>query len=228
MPEDPDDDGREEAPSARVHRGGARGAGFQHYFSAHPTAPHATRALRFLYRGQVLNCTTDRGIFSSEGLDPGTSLLIENMELGAGDRVLDLGCGWGAIGIAAALGAPRGRTTLVDVNHRAVHLARTNVKTNHLTNVDVLQGELFAPVGEERFDLIVTNPPYKAGREVILAILEEAPAHLREEGRLLLVGKGSQGILYYQAWLTERWRSVEVLARSSGYRVLLARGPPRP
>ncbi len=227
MPAEPDDDGAEEGPSARTSRGAGRDAGFQHYFSAHPTAPHATRPLRFLYRGQVLNCTTDRGIFSSEGLDPGTSLLIENMELGENDRVLDLGCGWGAIGIAAAIGAPRGRTTLTDVNHRAVHLARSNVKINHLTNVEVLQGELFAPVGEELFDLIVSNPPYKAGREVILAILQGAPAHLREEGRLLLVGKGSQGILYYQAWLRERWRSVDVLARSSGYRVLLARGPPR-
>lgn len=201
---------------------------FQHYFTARPKVPHATRTLRFLYRGQVLTFTTDRGIFSYEGVDPGTQLLIENMELDGAESVLDMGCGWGAIGIAAAASVPKGRATLVDVNHRAILLAQQNVRANRLANVEVLQGELFLPVSGRRFDVIVSNPPYKAGRDLVLRFLEEVPSHLAPGGHLLLVGKGSQGVLFYQHWLEERWDLVEVLARSSGYRVLRARGPPRP
>ncbi len=199
---------------------------FQHYFTPKPKVGHATRTLRFLYRGRVLSFTTDLGIFSYEGVDPGTSLLIENMELEEDENVLDIGCGWGAIGIAAAVSVPQGQATLVDVNHRAILLARQNARANHLSNVEVLQGDLFAPVGERRFDLIATNPPYKAGRDLVIRALEEAPAHLTPGGRLLLVGKGSQGVLFYQRWLEERWASVEVMGRRSGYRVLKASGPP--
>ncbi|MDE1821817.1 MAG: class I SAM-dependent methyltransferase [Euryarchaeota archaeon] len=201
---------------------------FQHYFTARPRAPHATRSLRFLYKGRVLTFTTDRGLFSYEQVDPGTSLLIENMDLEGVERMLDLGCGWGAVGVAAAVGVPQGHVVMVDVNHRAVLLARENLRENHLENAEVRQGDLYHPVGDELFDLIVSNPPFKAGRDLVLRLMSEAPRHLRPGGRLLLVGKGSQGVLYYQRWLEERWTKVEVLGRGGGYRVLQASGFPPP
>lgn len=199
----------------------------EHYFTSRPTSPHQTRTLRFLYRGRILTFTTDRGIFSYEALDPGTGLLIENLELGEEEHLLDMGCGWGAIGLAAASAMPKGRATLIEVNHRAVLLARQNARTNHLSNVEVLQGDLYQPVGTTRFDVVASNPAYKAGRELVLRFFQETPAHLTERGRLVVVGKGSQGILFYQRWLEARWSSVEVIGRGSGYRVLLAKGPPR-
>jgi 16S rRNA (guanine1207-N2)-methyltransferase len=169
----------------------------------------------------------DRGVFGSSGLDPGTALLIESMEVRPTDRVLDLGCGWGPVGIAAAKAAPEGRTVLTDVNRRAIALARRNVRRNGVTNAEVLPGSLFAPVPDQKFDVIATNPPFHAGRELVLRLLQEAPEHLTEDGRLLVVGKGSQGILFYQAWLSEHWaKSVEVLARGGGYRVVEARRRP--
>ncbi|HEV2317429.1 MAG TPA: methyltransferase [Thermoplasmata archaeon] len=197
----------------------------EHYFTVRPRSPHRRRELRFLYRGEILVFETDAGVFASEQLDPGTSLLIEAMAPSATDRILDIGCGWGPIGLAAAKAAPQGHVVLTDVNRRAVLLARGNARRNKIANAEVRPGSLFDPVRDDAFDLIVTNPPYHAGRELVLRLLSEAPAHLREGGRLLLVGKGSQGIQYYQRWLGENWAAaeVEVLARGSGYRVLEAR-----
>ena len=214
-----------EAPDLPAAEGGAAA---EHYFTERPRVPHRRRELRFLYRGELLTFETDRGVFASEALDPGTALLIASMVVGPEDRVLDLGCGWGALGIAAARAALRGEVVLTDVNRRAVLLARGNARRNGLTNLTVRPGPFYRPVGADRFDLIVTNPPYHAGREAVLAILREAPEHLTERGRVLLVGKGSQGIRFYQAWLAEAWPggSVEVLARGSGYRVLEARPGP--
>jgi 16S rRNA (guanine1207-N2)-methyltransferase len=198
------------------------------YFTERPKSRSRRRNLRFLYRGQILAFEVDRGVFASSGLDPGTALLIECLDPAPADAILDVGCGWGAVGVAAAAAAPEGRVVLVDVNRRAAGLARRNLGNNRIENAEVRVGSLFAPVGQERFDLVVSNPPYRAGRPTILRLLEETPAHLREGGKLLMVGKGSQGILYYQHWLEERWGSeaIAVLARGSGYRVLEGRPPP--
>lgn len=201
-------------------------AATEHYFTERPRSPSARRELRFVHRGTMLSFQVDRGIFASTALDPGTDLLIGVLDPAPTDAVLDLGCGWGAIGIAAARLAPRGRVVLTDVNRRAALLARSNLRRNRITNAEVRIGAGYRPVASERFDLIATNPPYHAGRELILELLRQAPEHLTTSGRLLLVGKGSQGILFYQSWLAERWGSVEVLDRQGGYRVLEARRPP--
>jgi len=196
----------------------------EQYFAEQPHARSDRSERRFLYRGELLTFAVDTGIFSSRGLDPGTSLLIENLALRRKDRVLDLGCGWGAVGVAAARSAAEGRVVLTDVNRRAARLARENLERNHVRNAEVRVGSLFEPVAEETFDVIVTNPPFHVGRPFVLRILSEAPDHLSRDGRLVLVGKGSHGIRYYQEWLEAHWPGpVTVLGRGSGYRVLEAR-----
>lgn len=203
--------------------------GGEPYFAERPHARPDRRELRFLYRGDLLSFVVDSGVFASQRLDPGTALLIENMIVRPTDRVLDVGCGWGPVGVAAARAAPEGRVILVDVNRRAARLARLNLERNRVTNAEVRVGSLYAPVDGETFDLIVSNPPYRAGRPLVLALLEGARPHLAPGGRLLLVGKGTQGIRFYQEWLEAHWDGpVEVLGRGSGYRVLEARlGPKR-
>ena len=144
-----------------------------------------------------------------------------------GQTVLDLGCGWGAVGVAAARSARDGRVVLTDVNRRAVRLARLNLERNRIDNAEVRVGPLYEPVADETFDVIATNPPFRAGRSAVLAILEGAAAHLVPDGRLVVVGKGTQGIRFYQEWLAAHWDGeVEVLGRGSGYRVLEARRRP--
>jgi 16S rRNA (guanine1207-N2)-methyltransferase len=196
----------------------------EQYFAEQPHARSVRAERRFLYRGELLTFLVDTGTFSSHGLDPGTSLLIENLVLRPTDRVLDLGCGWGAVGVAAAKAATEGEVVLTDVNRRATRLARENLERNRVRNAEVRVGSLYEPVEAERFDVIATNPPFHAGRELVLRIIEQAPDHLRPDGRLVLVGKGSQGIRFYQEWLEAHWPGpVTVLGRGSGYRVVEAR-----
>lgn len=199
------------------------------YWAERPRSRSAPMERRFLYRGELLSFVVDAGVFSSRGIDPGTALLIENLRLKEDDRVLDLGCGWGAVGVAAAKSSPHGHVVLTEVNHRAAGLARQNLQRNRVPNAEVRVGPFYVPVAEDRFDVIATNPPYRIGREGILRILSEAPEHLRPGGRLLVVGKGSEGIRYYQEWLRLHWPGpVEVLGRGSGYRVVEAHTAPRP
>jgi len=200
------------------------GAVSDQYFAEQPRVRSERSERRFLYRGELLTFVVDTGIFSSHGLDPGTALLIENLALRPTDRVLDLGCGWGAVGVAAAKSASQGHIVLTDVNRRAARLARENLERNRVKNAEVRVGSLFAPVTNETFDVIATNPPFHAGRALVLRILAGAPDHLAPDGRIVLVGKGSQGIRFYQQWLEEHWPGpVSVLGRGSGYRVLEAR-----
>ena len=209
-------------------RPGAEPPGAEQYFAEHPHARPNRRELRFLYRGDLLSFVVDAGVFASQRLDPGTALLIENLGLRPTDRVLDLGCGWGAVGVAAARSAVRGEVVLTDVNRRAARLAEENLARNGVRNAAVRVGRSFEPVGDERFDVVATNPPYRAGRELVLGILAEAPRHLAPGGRLLVVGKGSQGIRFYQGWLETHWApDVRVVDRRSGYRVLEASAPAR-
>jgi len=203
--------------------------GAQTYFSERPRVRSARTELRFLYRGELLAFAVDRGVFAGRELDTGTALLIENLGVERKDRVLDLGCGWRAVGVAAAKSAPEGHVVLTDVNRRAARLARENLERNRVRNAEVRVGPTYEPVLGESFDLIATNPPFRAGREHVLRILDEAPGYLRPGGRLVLVGKGSLGIRFYQAWLAEHWApNVRIAARGSGYRVLEATLPPAP
>jgi 16S rRNA (guanine1207-N2)-methyltransferase len=199
----------------------------EHYFVERPRSASRPTDHRFLYRGRVLTFSVDAGVFAAHGLDPGTDLLIETFQLRPTDRVLDLGCGWGPVGVAAARAVPEGSVLMTDVNRRAVALARRNVRRNSIANAEVRPGSLFVPARDERFDAIVTNPPYHVGRPFILELLAQAPGHLTDTGVLWIVGKGSQGIRFYQAWLEEHWPgTVEVAGRRSGYRVLVARRSP--
>ena len=197
------------------------------YFAEQPRSRSERAERRFLYRGELLTFVVDTGIFSSHGLDPGTALLIENLTLRPTDRVLDLGCGCGAVGVAAAKSALEGHVVLTDVNRRAARLARENLERNRVKNAEVRVGSLFAPVANETFDVIATNPPFHAGRALVLRLLSGASDHLAPDGRIVLVGKGSQGIRFYQEWLESHWPGpVSVLGRGSGYRVLEARQSP--
>ena len=204
-------------------------AAAEQYFAERPHARSARHRLRFLYRGELLSFVVDTGVFASHGLDPGTALLIEHLAAPAGGRILDLGCGWGPVGVAAAKSSPTGSVILTDVNRRAARLAERNLAGNGIGNAEVRVGRLYEPVATERFDLIAANPPYRAGRATVVELLRGAPEHLRPGGRLLIVGKGSQGIRYYQEWLARAWGAgLAVVGRRAGYRVLDVPAPRRP
>jgi 16S rRNA (guanine1207-N2)-methyltransferase len=194
----------------------------EHYFSEHPTAEGGRHALTVALRGYEVHLVTEAGVFSRFHVDRGTTLLIQHMEIGTSDQVLDLGCGYGVVGVVAALLAQEGRATLVDVNERAVRLAQENLRRNKIENAEVLHGDGLVPVVERRFDVIALNPPIRAGNAVVHRLIQEARDHLTSGGRFYLVGRTQQGVVRLAAKMMEIFGQVHEIAKGGGYRVYVA------
>lgn len=166
---------------------------------------------------------TDAGVFSRAGIDHGTELLLEALVLPAGARVLvDLGCGYGPIGLAMAAMAPEARVYLIDPNERACELARANAGRNGLPNIEVLQGEGLALVPDQ-IDLIATNPPIRAGKKVVYGLMREAAGRLVAGGELWTVIRTSQGAKSLEAELRRLFPEVEEVEKGGGFRVYRGR-----
>ncbi|HUU55585.1 MAG TPA: methyltransferase [Armatimonadota bacterium] len=194
-----------------------------HYFSEKPAARGRRQIIEADLRGFTIKLITEAGVFSRERVDRGTRLLINHVAVQPADSVLDLGCGYGVVGVVAALLAPEGRVTLVDINHRAVALARRNLTLNTIANAEVLQGDGFAPVAGRAFDLIAFNPPIRAGSHVVHRLIEEASHHLAAGGRLYLVGRTKQGVIRISEKMSEVFGAADEIAKGGGYRLYLSR-----
>lgn len=192
----------------------------EHYSSARPTSRRRPAEVSVTVRGLRLTLRTDAGVFSRGSLDRGTELLIEALALGPCELVLDLGCGYGAIGIAAAKLSSGGHVVLTDVNQRAARLAEANLRANGVANAEVRVGNLYEPVAGMAFDHIVCNPPLRAGRAVVDRIVAEAPAHLLEGGKLWLVARTRQGADALRGRMGRALGGAEIVRRGSGYKVL--------
>jgi len=193
-----------------------------HYFSERPASAGGRRVLTTELRGFEIRLVTEAGVFSRESVDRGTRLLIKHMEVGPTDRFLDLGCGYGVVGVVAARLAPQGHVTLVDINERAVALARENLAGNGMTNAEALQGDGFAPVADRVFDVIALNPPIRAGLAVVYSLIEQAHAQLAPGGRFYLVGRTKQGVLRIAEKMRQGFGNAEEVAKGGGYRLYLS------
>jgi 16S rRNA (guanine1207-N2)-methyltransferase len=192
--------------------------GNNQYFENVPTSERRPQEVRVHVRGVDLAITTDSGVFSKKGLDFGSRLLIETVQLPETGTVVDLGCGYGVI--AAALGQvyPSSDWVLLDVNQRAVELAVKN--TSHLgSRVRAYQSDGFAANPNLRAEAIVLNPPIRAGKSVIYRLFEEAKAHLNPGGCLWIVIHKKHGAASAKAKLATLFDTVELVARESGYHV---------
>jgi 16S rRNA (guanine1207-N2)-methyltransferase len=196
--------------------------GEEHYFSEHPAAAGGRRELTVVMRGQRVRLVTEAGVFSRSRVDPGTKLLLQHMQVEKADRVLDLGCGYGVVGVLAGLLAPEGRVTMVDINERAAELADENARGNGIENAEALHGDGFAPVAGRTFDVIALNPPIRAGNAVVHRLIEEARAHLASGGCFYLVGRTQQGVVRLAAKMAEVFAEVREVAKGGGYRLYVA------
>lgn len=193
-----------------------------HYFTERPRSKAHFGLIRTHLRGKPFDFMTASGVFSKDRIDLGTRLLIESMVLPEKGCVLDIGCGYGAVGIAAAVFNPNLHVAMVDINVRAVRLARQNAGLNHAWNVAIRRGRFYEPVRDTVFDCVLSNPPVSAGMKTVEAIITEAPAHLSCGATLQMVVKSKIGGKRLQSIFKEAFGNVEVLARESGYRVLVS------
>jgi 16S rRNA (guanine1207-N2)-methyltransferase len=138
-------------------------------------------------REQQLHFCSTWGIFSPREIDEGTRLLLDYIDIAEDADSLDIGCGYGPIGITLAKLAPKGKHLMVDKDFIAVEYANKNIKKNHLDNAEAILSNAFDQVGDRKFDVIVSNIPAKVGKEMLLLILYDALAHLKPGGEFYVV-----------------------------------------
>jgi 16S rRNA (guanine1207-N2)-methyltransferase len=191
-----------------------------HYFSSNPDAPSQPASFRAEVRGFTLGLTSDAGTFSHGRIDSGSRLLAEKMQLGSARDILDLGCGWGILGIMAARITPDAHVVMVDVNPRACELAVANAAANGAANVEVLCGDAPEALGERTFDAVITNPPIRAGKAGLMRLLADAAGRLREGGSLWLVIRTDKGAKSLTRDLGQWFASVQTVEMRAGYRIV--------
>jgi len=194
----------------------------EHYFSSEPKAPSRPITIFARLRGKGYTFLSDRSVFSRGAVDAGTRLLIETVEVEDCRRALDWGCGYGAIGLVLADQFPHLEVTLIDINPRAVALAQANAQRWGLQNVRVLLSDGYAALQGEIFDAILSNPPVRAGKKVLWALIEGAKDHLGSGGSLWLVQRTRMGAKSTLRKMEEVFGAAETVDIQGGYRVLRA------
>lgn len=193
-----------------------------HYYSQSPEVKHNRQVHEASLRGFSFRFMTDAGVFSKSGIDYGSQVLIDALELNINAKVLDVGCGYGPIGLTTAKLAENGQVTMIDINERAVELSRENAKLNGINNVTVLQSDLYEAVKHLMFDTIVTNPPIRAGKAVVHRIFEEGYELLEQGGSMWVVIQKKQGAPSAKAKLESLFADVEEVTKDKGYRIFRA------
>lgn len=188
----------------------------EHYYTAAPTAAHDLRTVKVTWNGLTVAFDTDAGVFSKDDLDIGTRALLDAAEVSG--RILDLGCGWGPVGIFLKKQDPTRELVLTDVNTRAADLARKNARRCGV-DVTVVSGDGFEAV-EGTFDHILTNPPIRAGKETIYRFFAESKEHLNSGGILWIVIRKQQGAPSAVKYLESIGFKVTKAAHEKGFWVL--------
>ncbi|KGX85392.1 class I SAM-dependent methyltransferase [Pontibacillus litoralis] len=195
----------------------------EHYYSKKPGTNSAPKQWTFKLRGKNLRFTTDHGVFSKDEVDFGSRTLLEVFrEPDVQGDFLDLGCGYGPIGIALGIDFPQRRVVMVDVNERALELAQQNACNNNAANVELVASDQFEAISKRDFAAIVTNPPIRAGKKVVHSMLEQSHRALLPKGELWVVIQKKQGAPSAKALLNELFPEVEVVVRNKGYYVFKA------
>jgi len=195
----------------------------EHYYSQRPRTASDKRIHETELRGRKLRFATDAGVFSKTGIDYGSRALIEAMEIPNGARVLDVGCGYGPIGLSAAALHAGAAVTMIDINERAIALTRENAELNGLLDhVEAIQSDVYEAVSGRTFDVILTNPPIRAGKAVVHRILEEGAELLAPGGSIWVVIQKKQGSPSAAAKLEEVYGNCLEVTKDKGYRILKA------
>jgi 16S rRNA G1207 methylase RsmC len=190
-----------------------------HYFTADPAAPFQRTPVRADVWGLELELTSGSGVFAQGRLDVGTAVLFRETDPPAGGRILDLGCGYGVIGLAVCTASPGATVTGVDVNRRAVLLANENAAALGVADrFTAMTPEEVPP--DAVFDEIWSNPPIRIGKSALHGLLLTWLPRLRPGGRAVMVVGKNLGADSLQRWLGEQGYPTERLASAKGFRVL--------
>lgn len=191
-----------------------------HYYTNNVDLKSQQTHIHFQYREHQITFISDIGVFSKERIDYGSRVLLDSMTITSSQKtLLDVGCGYGTLGISLKKEYPWLNVEMVDVNERAVNLANESIKHNNLDNVKAYMSYIYEDV-KGQFDMIVSNPPIRAGKKVVFEILEKAKEHLNVDGELIVVIQKKQGAPSAQKKMEDVFGNCEIVKRDKGYFIL--------
>ncbi|MBI1969359.1 class I SAM-dependent methyltransferase [Candidatus Woesearchaeota archaeon] len=193
----------------------------EHYYTEKPGIPYHEQEIAIQFQGKKFTFFTAAGTFSKDRLDKGTETLIQHCILKPAWEVLDLGCGYGVVGILLKHFHPNVQVSMSDINHRAVQLARKNAKRYGL-ETEIRQGNMLEPFAGKQFDTILLNPPQVAGKEICFQMIEQSKEYLKRGGLLQLVARHNKGGKTLAEKMQEVFGNVKEIAKSGGYRVYVS------
>lgn len=193
-----------------------------HYYTNNENLEHHYETIDFTLRQMKMVFTTDNGVFSKKTVDFGTRVLLEAFDASQlpEGALLDVGCGYGPIGLTLAKTEER-LVDMVDVNERALDLTRGNARLNHVTDeVHIFHSSVYEEVTKKDYAAIITNPPIRAGKEIVHQILSGAYEHLQTGGELWVVIQKKQGAPSAQKKMAEVFGQCEIVTKKKGYFIL--------
>ena len=194
-----------------------------HYFQDDPNLVSNIKEITFEINGITMKLLTDNGVFSKSNVDEGSYAFLKVLlPLDLGNTILDLGCGYGTIGLTLAKAHEQARITLADVNPRAVALCKRNAELLKLSpRVTILQSDIYEKI-EGPYDSIVVNPPIRAGKVVTYAMYEGAMQNLIDGGYLFIVIRKAQGAESAARYIESLFGNIKLLDRHKGYHIYQA------
>lgn len=190
----------------------------KHYFTDNTDLESSPSQFVFHYRDYDFLFTSDIGVFSKSMIDYGSRVLLECFEKNEEKSLLDVGCGYGTFGVCLKKVYPEVKVDMIDVNDRALHLASLNAKNNHV-DVHVYKSSVYDDV-TQMYDIVVSNPPVRAGKQIVTEILTGAYEHLNNGGSLWIVLQKKQGAPSAKKKMTEVFGNCEIMKRDKGYYIL--------
>ncbi|VTY13732.1 Ribosomal RNA small subunit methyltransferase C [uncultured Streptococcus sp.] len=187
------------------------------YYAENPDAAHDIHELRVDLLGEKMTFLTDAGVFSKKMVDFGSQLLLKCLEVNQGETVLDVGCGYGPLGLSLAK-AYGVQATMVDINNRALDLARKNAERNKV-EATIFQSNIYEQV-KGKFDHVISNPPIRAGKQVVHEIIEKSKDFLGIGGDLTIVIQKKQGAPSAKSKMEDVFGNCEIVKKDKGYYIL--------
>lgn len=191
-----------------------------HYYANDINLDSNIKKVSYTFKGNTLTLNTDNGVFCKDHIDFGSNVLLKSLpDLSGLKSALDVGCGYGLIGLSVAKGYPNLSVDMVDVNLRAISLSINNKSLNTIKNAEIFESNIYQNV-TKKYDVIITNPPIRAGKSVVHGIVIGGIEHLNDNGSIYVVIQKKQGAPSLIEKMEECYSEVNVINKEKGYFII--------